>query len=86
MRASSSRSSALENRSIIPSLSMQGRDWRRPTFAEFVERLEQEFGVAPTGSGLHLVGIGLDEPLAPEDIKALCAQLGVPPEDFGVEP
>ncbi len=63
-----------------------GGRWRRPTFREFVERLELEFGVAPAGSGLYLLGLGKDERLAPGDIKALCVQLGIPPEDFGVEP
>ena len=58
--------------------------WRRPTFGEFVERVEHEFGVAAAANGLLLMGIDREESLSPGDIRAICSQLGVPPEDFGV--
>jgi hypothetical protein len=60
--------------------------WRRPTFGEFLEQLEHEFGADVDTSSLLLTGLGPNERLAPSDIKALCAQLGVPAEDFGVGP
>lgn len=62
------------------------RRWSRPTFGEFLERVEHEFGFTADLSALLLLGLGRDERLAPSDIEALCAQLGVPPEDFGVGP
>lgn len=61
-------------------------DWERPTFGEFVERLEHQFGLGADAEGLELAGLRRDEPLTPEEIRALCAELGVPPEDFDVEP
>ena len=60
--------------------------WNRPTFGEFLERVEHEFGNAADLSGLLLLGLGRDEHLEPSDIEALCLQLGVPAEDFGVGP
>lgn len=62
------------------------RRWKRPTFGEFLEQVEHEFGSAADLNGLLLLGLDRDEPLAPTDIEALCGQLGVPPEDFGVGP
>lgn len=59
-------------------------DWDRPTFAEFVERLEHQFGLGDEADGFLTAGIGRDEALSPEVIRLLCGQLGVPPEDFGV--
>jgi len=60
--------------------------WNRPTFGEFLERVEHEFGAAADLAGLMLLGLGRDEQLEPTDIEALCGQLGVPAEDFGVGP
>lgn len=60
--------------------------WNRPTFGEFLERVEHEFGAAVDLAGLMLLGLGRDEQLEPTDIEALCGQLGVPAEDFGVGP
>ncbi len=60
--------------------------WSSPTFGEFLERVEHEFGSAADLNGLLLLGLGREEHLAPTDIEALCGQLGVPPEDFGVGP
>jgi hypothetical protein len=60
--------------------------WNRPTFGEFLERVEHEFGAAADLAGLMLLGLGRDEQLGPNDIEALCGQLGVPAEDFGVGP
>ncbi len=60
--------------------------WSGPTFGEFLERVEHEFGTAIDLAGIMLLGLGRDEPLEPNDIEALCGQLGVPAEDFGVGP
>ncbi len=60
--------------------------WSCPTFGEFLDRVEHEFGAPADSSSLLLLGLGRDERLAPSDIEALCGQLGVPPEDFGVGP
>ena len=60
--------------------------WRRPTFGEFVEQIEHEFGSTPDLASLHAVGLGPGDPLEPGDIRLLCSEIGVPPEDFGVEP
>lgn len=60
--------------------------WKRPTFGEFLERVEHEFGSTADSSALLLLGLDRDEQLAPSDIEVLCGQLGVPPEDFGVGP
>lgn len=60
--------------------------WSCPTFGEFLDRVEHEFGSAADLNALLLLGLGRDERLAPTDIEALCGQLGVPPEDFGVGP
>lgn len=60
--------------------------WRCPTFGEFLDRVEHEFGSTVDLNSLLLLGLGRDERLAPTDIEALCGQLGVPPEDFGVGP
>lgn len=60
--------------------------WNRPTFGEFLDRVEHEFGATADLSALLLLGLGRDERLGPTDIEALCGQLGVPAEDFGVGP
>jgi len=60
--------------------------WNSPTFGEFLERVEHEFGAAVDLAGIMLLGLGRDERLDPADIEALCGQLGVPAEDFGVGP
>lgn len=61
-------------------------DWDRPTFGEFVALVEHQFGLGDEAAGLLAAGIGRDEALSPGAIRRLCGQLGVPPEDFGVEP
>jgi hypothetical protein len=53
--------------------------WRQPTFREFAERIEREFGVIAGPSG-HTAR----ERLTPADIRGLCRELGLPPEDLGV--
>lgn len=60
--------------------------WKHPTFGEFVERLEREFGITIRRNGLHSMGVRRTDRLAPSDIRALCSQVGVPAEDFGIEP
>ena len=62
-----------------------GSRWQGPTLGEFVDRVEREFG-APSDLTDLLSGAGRNEPLAPAEVRALCGQLGVPAEDFGVEP
>ena len=59
-------------------------DWRSPTFAEFVAQVEHEFGGSVDVSRLFSAGLGSNEHLSPDEVKALCGQLGVPAEDFGV--
>ena len=61
-------------------------EWNGPTVGEFLDRVQHEFGAAADLSGLLLLGLGRDEQLEPTDIEALCSQLGVPAEDFGVGP
>ena len=62
------------------------RPWQRPTFGEFLDQLEHEFGGRLDTSVLLLAGVGRSERLAPSDIEALCLQIGLPAEDFGVGP
>lgn len=59
--------------------------WPRLTFGDFTSRIEREFGVSPSGSALLRSGFYLHDKLDPGDIRCLCAQVGVPAEDFGVE-
>ena len=58
--------------------------WKCPTLAEFIRQLERGFGDGIDPSGLYSTGIQRDELLPPSMVRALCEQLGVPPEDFGV--
>jgi hypothetical protein len=48
--------------------------------------LEHEFGGRLDTSVLLLAGVGRNERLKPSDIEALCSQIGLPAEDFGVGP
>lgn len=59
-----------------------GSPWEGPTLAEFIERVEHEFGATPDFTPM-LAGDRSD-PLAPADIRALCEEIGVPADDFGV--
>ena len=63
-----------------------GSRWEGPTVGEFVERVEREFGAAPDLTRLLGEGLLDTESLAPAEVRELCDQLGVPAEDFGVEP
>ncbi len=63
---------------------LSSSSWRRPSFEEFIERLQGEFGPMSEMTTVLAVGLGPRERLDPEDVKALCQLLGVPPEDFGV--
>ena len=58
--------------------------WSRPTLREFVAQLEHEFGNGVDLSALFHTGLGRNERLTPGDVKALCDQLGLPADDFGV--
>ena len=60
------------------------RSWQRPSFAEFVRQVEHEFGDTVDTSSLYLTHADRNEPLTPNSVRALCEQLGVPAEDFGV--
>jgi hypothetical protein len=63
-----------------------GSRWQGPTLKEFCDRVEHEFGASTAIMGLPIAPGGGDESLAPADVRLLCDQLGIPPEDFGVEP
>lgn len=63
-----------------------GSHWQGPTLSEFCERVEREFGASTEIMGLPVAPGGSDESLAPSDVRLLCDQLGIPAEDFGVEP
>ncbi len=78
--------SALDRAVPPPSepLVLNASTWRRPSFEEFIERLEGEFGPMSEMTTLLAVGLGPQDLLDPEDVRALCRLLGVPPEDFGV--
>jgi len=65
---------------------LPSQQWNSPTFGEFLDRVEHEFGAAIDLAGVLMLGLGRDERLEPTDIEALCGQLGVPSEDFGVGP
>jgi hypothetical protein len=53
---------------------------------ELVERVEHQFGETPGLSSVFALGFGSDEWLTPGDIQAVCDHLGLPAEDFGVDP
>lgn len=74
------RSSRREPSSALPEVQV----WSRPTLREFVAQVEQEFGKGVDLSALFHTGLGRNERLSPADVKALCGQLGLPPDDFGV--
>ena len=75
------RDPAPDRRPVQESLAL-GSDWEGPTVAEFVQRVEQEFGASPDVG--RLLADSRQEPLAPAEIRALCEQIGVPADDFGV--
>lgn len=58
--------------------------WQPPTFAEFIRRIEHEFGDSVDLSSLPLTRADGDQTLTPGSIRSLCEVLGVPPEDLGV--
>ena len=60
--------------------------WERPTLGEFVAQIEHRFGSTADPAVLLALGLGRSDTLAPADIRLLCSEIGVPPEDFGVEP
>ncbi len=60
-----------------------GSSWQGPTLAEFVDRVEREYGAPSDLTGLLRNGAPNDS-LAPAEVRELCGQLGVPAEDFGV--
>jgi hypothetical protein len=61
------------------------RSWRRPTFGEFLDQIEREFGSTPDLGNLPLTGLTRCERLGPGELRDLCSQLGLPPEDFGLD-
>lgn len=60
--------------------------WDSLTLSDLVERVEHQFGATPGLSGVFALGFGSDEWLTPGDIQAVCDHLGLPAEDFGVDP
>lgn len=81
-RNRSPKRAARLGRSTAPAV----RPWHRPTFGEFLAQLEHEFGGRLDTSVLLLAGVSRNERLEPSDIEALCSQIGLPAEDFGVGP
>ena len=72
--------SLIQRSSDAPSRS----SWSRVTLAEFSRQVEREFGASLGPSGIRSTGLTPDEFLRPDTVRAVCEQLGVPPEDFGV--
>lgn len=62
-----------------------GSRWQGPTIREFIDRVEREFGAAPDLTGFLRDSDG-HQSLKPGEVRVLCDQIGVPAEDFGVEP
>ena len=60
--------------------------WDGPTMRELVERVEHQFGQTPGLASIFTLGFASDEPLTPGDIQAVCDHLGLPAEDFGLDP
>jgi hypothetical protein len=60
--------------------------WDRPTVAEFIQRVEHQFGFDADATGLLLDGYRGSDRLAEEDIRLLCDRLGLPATEFGVDP
>ena len=60
--------------------------WDGPTLRELVDRVEHQFGQTPGLASVFTLGFGSDEPLTPGDIQAVCDHLGLPAEDFGLDP
>lgn len=60
--------------------------WDSLTLRELVARVEHQFGETPGLSSVFALGFGSDEWLTPGDIQAVCDHLGLPAEDFGVDP
>ena len=66
--------------------SLWEQSWTGPTVGEFSRRIEHQFGVGSDLVGPFLAGLSGSERMGAEDVRAVCEQLGLPPEDFGVEP
>ena len=81
-RNRSRKRAATLGRSTAPAV----RPWQRPTFGEFLAQLEHEFGGRLDTSVLLTETSIRAAALAPSDIEALCSQIGLPAEDFGVGP
>ena len=62
------------------------QSWTGPTVGEFSRRIEHEFGMTLDLVGPFLAGMSRSERLGASDVRVVCEQLGLPPEDFGVEP
>lgn len=60
--------------------------WDGPTLRELVDNVEHQFGETPGLFGVFALGFGNDEPLTPGDVQAVCDHLGLPAEDFGIDP
>jgi hypothetical protein len=65
---------------------VEASPWDSLTLRDLVERVEHQFGETPGLSSVFSLGLGSDEWLTPGDIQAVCDHLGLPAEDFGVDP
>ena len=71
----------------VPSASaLEDESWEGPTLRELVERVEHQFGQAPALTTVFMMGFARDEALTPGDVQAVCDHLGLPAEDFGLDP
>lgn len=64
----------------------EDESWEGPTLRELVEKVEHQFGQTPALATLFTMGFARDEELTPGDIQAVCDHLGLPAEDFGLDP
>jgi len=71
---------------VPPTPADEDEFWDGPTLLELVQRVEHQFGQTPALAGVFMLGFGRDEPLTPGDIQAVCDHLGLPAEDFGLDP
>lgn len=64
--------------------SLWERPWTGPTVGEFSRHIEHQFGMSAETVSPFLAGLGREERLGAADVRAVCEQLGLPPEDFGL--
>lgn len=60
--------------------------WTRLTVDDFIRRAEHQFGTSGREITRLLGGYRLTDRLASDDIRLLCESIGLPAEDFGLDP